>query len=291
MTPFDDHNDKLFISYSRNDRIVVEAILKILNDKGYPVWIDQNDISVGQDIVGRINTGIEEAKVFIAFAGKHYFTDDRFTSAEFGAAFYKAMSVPRWKIIVVTLDSEVRLPPLVASRLYIKHTSPEATAEAIAQAIRRTEVWEQVPTALGVADPNAKRATPVNLNEMSDLDLELVTNYFLENYLNNLRKGGKDASFEIPLTGGRRLAFTVLTAVLSSSVILSIRGLRDGIDVAARFVAHYSAEIDEGLLGRFAVATQIQLEKQQKKLTENRNALRAQFEAIAENPTLLSSGL
>ncbi|SRR5713226_296793 len=133
---------KIFASYSTADAEVVGAICAELRQRGLAIWIDQTEIKLGDDIVEKLNRGLDETKLFIAFVGPKYFRQGGYTSSEFGAAFHKARSVDNWRMITVRLSPDIELPALVAARLYIDYTTPAGTAERIVDVVRRTDTWD-----------------------------------------------------------------------------------------------------------------------------------------------------
>ncbi len=48
----------IFVSYQRKDRFIAETIAELINDWGYPVWMDQISISGGSDWQEKIREGI-----------------------------------------------------------------------------------------------------------------------------------------------------------------------------------------------------------------------------------------
>ena len=55
----------IFISYSRKDKEFVERLTQALKDQGLEVWVDLEDIRLGEDWKDRIFWGIAGAGVFI----------------------------------------------------------------------------------------------------------------------------------------------------------------------------------------------------------------------------------
>ncbi len=183
------NNGRLFVSYSRTDAEVVQSICAALVARGISIWIDQNEIQGGEDILARINSGLEESKIFVAFVGDGYFDNGRFTSSEFGAAFYKATSTPDWQVLVVKLREDLQLPPMVASRLYLVHRDPESTADSLVQAIGRydaqsSEVVECLEMELG------KNLESIGIGDINDRDLDLLVTTLLSRRYTLLRGDG-----------------------------------------------------------------------------------------------------
>lgn len=273
---------KIFASYSRADTEVVHAICAELERRGLSVWIDQHDIVLGDDLVEKINDGLTESKLFIAFAGATYFQGGRYTSAEFGAAFHKARSADRWRIITVRLQPDIELPPLVASRLFIDYTTPSETAEQIVRAVARAEAWDG-PVFRAQAAQLAAPPRPVDIADIGDRDLEVVVPAFLDALPRLLRARDEIVRFEMTLPRRRRLKMSILRIMAENeSVTLTLRDLLDNISTQRRYVAGFSRQINEGLLGRFEVPTQMALERAEGNLAEARAKLRGELTELVE---------
>jgi hypothetical protein len=284
MTTDASQNDQLFISYSTADKVVVTAICDQLRARGIPVWIDQNEIVPGNDIVARINDGLTQAKVFVAFIGESYFANGRYTASEFGAAFHKAMAAPSWHIMVVRLSPDIDLPPLAKSRLYIDHTTPSETAEKLARVLVRLNEVDQM-------GENAKSAagSRVDLADLSDLDIELVVSALMEQRLALLRTGGNDLECSISLPRRRRITIRLLRALMEKEALaLTLQALQERIEVNQRYVSRFTAQIDQGFLGIYETGAQIELENRSRTLADVRRQVREQLTAMIDDARLSS---
>ena len=56
---------QIFISYSRSDSAIAEALYRYLSNNGISVWSDRNNLLGGAKFMDEIETAIENAKVFI----------------------------------------------------------------------------------------------------------------------------------------------------------------------------------------------------------------------------------
>jgi hypothetical protein len=278
MSTDDANRGQIFASYSTDDSQLVHAICRELVLHGLSIWIDQNEIKPGEDIVERLNRGLTESKLFMAFIGRTYFRNGRYTSAEFGAAFHKARSAESWRIIAIKLEPEVELPPLLASRLFIKHTTVSDTTRQILQAVGKAEAWEGpvFHSSTGVNE----RSWPggeVDFADIGDLDLEIVVSSFLDAAPRLLQKTDPIVFFDVRHPRKRHLELSLLRAVVENEgIILTLRDLLERINIQRRFVSSFSRQIDEGLLGKFEVATEIALERVENKLASARAELRRQ---------------
>jgi hypothetical protein len=285
MTKIADDRGKVFVSYSSADSEIVHAVCAELTALGLPIWIDHNEIQPGEDIVERLNRGLIESKIFLAFVGSTYFREGRYTSSEFGAAFHKATGAPNWRVMVVRLQQDVELPPLVAGRIYIEFRSVSETAYQIMKTISKIEAWDG-PVYRSPKAETVSQAAPseFNFDDIGDHDLELVVQRLLDVIPQLLRTRDEILIVDVALPRNRRVKLSLLRGVADNeSIRLTLRDLIDRIHVQRRFVAGFSRQIDEGLLGKFEVATELALERAEKRLSEARAELRRELGEIADN--------
>lgn len=62
---------RVFISHSSGDRPAVEALDRALRDRGIDTWLDTWMIAPGDDIVAKINAGLEEATAGLIVFSSH----------------------------------------------------------------------------------------------------------------------------------------------------------------------------------------------------------------------------
>ncbi|MBQ8938706.1 MAG: toll/interleukin-1 receptor domain-containing protein [Paludibacteraceae bacterium] len=72
-TKFDrpEENIDVFISYSRSDTAIAEALYDKLTKQGKRVWYDKNNLSIGGNFMEEIRKAIRSAKYFIPIFSKH----------------------------------------------------------------------------------------------------------------------------------------------------------------------------------------------------------------------------
>jgi hypothetical protein len=57
--------DKIFVSYSRGDSAFVDGLVRDLEERGHPLWVDREDLSVGDSWQARISGAIRECRAFL----------------------------------------------------------------------------------------------------------------------------------------------------------------------------------------------------------------------------------
>ena len=59
-----------FISYSRSDTEIVDQVVRVLEDKGIPIWMDRSSIHAGSQWRAQIVEAIDQAAAFVLFISK-----------------------------------------------------------------------------------------------------------------------------------------------------------------------------------------------------------------------------
>lgn len=284
-SPVEDHGG-IFLSYNHLDSQRVHPIAAILESYGLNVWLDQAKIEAGGDIFNRINNGLSASKVFIAFVGKHYFDNGKFTTHEFSAAFHLAGSVPDWRIIIVKLDAEADIPPLVAGRLYIQHSDTENTAKAILGAIQRFDTVDGTDYAIK-RSPSPIIKEPVDFNELSDRDIDIMGRYVYEHRLETLRKKDPILIFNVKLPKGRQIHLEVLRELVDDDgLFFQLDDYLKDIEISQRYISKVRDKLRRGLTGEYEVGFEILLEENEAKRDGARKALRQFFFDVAEEAVL-----
>jgi uncharacterized protein YjbI with pentapeptide repeats len=96
---------RLFVSYSRQDRELVQPLVRQLRLRAYSVFLDEQDIDPGDNFVGRLEQEIASAHAVVAVITEHY-ANSRWAQAE----LYAAISARKLVIpLVVALSGLERL--------------------------------------------------------------------------------------------------------------------------------------------------------------------------------------
>lgn len=95
----------VFISYSRSDIEIAEALYRKLSAQGKKVWFDKNNISAGGDFRNEIKEGIQNARYFIPILSRNVENERKeshFYRLEWDCACQMAISLGRTFIIPLT---------------------------------------------------------------------------------------------------------------------------------------------------------------------------------------------
>lgn len=95
----------IFISYSRSDRAIAEALYAKLSEQGKRVWYDKKDITSGGDFMNEIKKGIRTARYFVPILTQNIEREknnQHVYRVEWDEAIQVAVSLGRTYIIPVT---------------------------------------------------------------------------------------------------------------------------------------------------------------------------------------------
>ena len=120
---------RVFISHSSTDKPAVLELADALRFRGFEPWVDKWEIAPGDDIVAKINQGLEQADagliVFSAGAAK-----SRWVQAEWSALTFARIESGQ-VLIPLTFDDDAAMPPLLAPLLRRRIDEVEAIADAL----------------------------------------------------------------------------------------------------------------------------------------------------------------
>ncbi|MEM9156365.1 MAG: CHAT domain-containing protein [Cyanobacteria bacterium P01_F01_bin.33] len=102
---------RVFISHSSKDKPAVEAFALALHERNIDPWLDKWEIGPGDDIVAKINAGLEEADAGIVIFSRHS-RESRWVESEISSLTY-ARIVDGKNLIPVMLGEEAWVPPLL----------------------------------------------------------------------------------------------------------------------------------------------------------------------------------
>jgi len=113
-------NSKIFLSYSWKDKALarrfVADLKKIANT--LEIWVDQSSVFVGENLVERIDKGLEWCDTVLLIWSKAA-SQSNWVKKEWTTAFYFGK-----KIVPCKLD-DTPLPPLLASTVWIDYSKAQ----------------------------------------------------------------------------------------------------------------------------------------------------------------------
>lgn len=122
---------KIFLSYSHKDRIWVDAFAKELQQRGLPLWVDNNEIKAGDNIVDAIESALRESDAVI-FVLNEQSVQNPNLYFELGAAIAAGK-----RIIPIVGEHAMRgsLPGSLLRRRYLVQGDPGETADEVLRAV------------------------------------------------------------------------------------------------------------------------------------------------------------
>src|SRR5262249_50754741 len=111
---------KVFISYSREDRAVVERLAYDLRIYGFEVWIDFWSMKAGDSLLAKIGQGITDAAYFLVALSKTSVGSD-WVNRELEVAVDWEFAGKRVIVIPLKLE-DVPIPPFLTPKLYANFT-------------------------------------------------------------------------------------------------------------------------------------------------------------------------
>lgn len=111
-----------FISYASEDREVAEALDKLLNARGYKVWRDRGQLTLGDSLTAKINEGLAASTFGIVILSEAFLRKN-WPQAELNALQSRAITVGQKVILPVrrnlTHEEMARHLPLLGDKLTI----------------------------------------------------------------------------------------------------------------------------------------------------------------------------
>jgi tetratricopeptide (TPR) repeat protein len=155
----------VFISHSEKDKPAVEALAVALRERGIEPWLDKWEIGPGDDIVARVNDGLEKAGAAIVVFSRHAEASS-FVQAEVSYLTWARIQERKVLIPVLLDDGGYVLPPLLRPLAWRRIGDVDAIAEAL--------LHRKAPTA-GVRPPEQGRVERVLISLRRDGDAGIRT--------------------------------------------------------------------------------------------------------------------
>lgn len=130
---------RVFLSHSSRDKEkIVNPLNAYLQGEDIGTWIDSAEIDYGDNIVAKINEGLENCDVGLFILTDNFFDEERskWPTTEFSTYFMSMMSGKK-NILLINADvSPDKMPPLMKPYKYLEWTGLESLEE-IGKAIKK----------------------------------------------------------------------------------------------------------------------------------------------------------
>jgi hypothetical protein len=120
---------RVFISHSSKDKPAVEALATALHARGIEPWFDKWEIGPGDDIVARINAGLEAAEAGIIVFSQHA-KERPWVEAEINYLTFAGIEAGKL-VIPVIVGEDYWIPPLLQPRARRGIEEIDALVEAL----------------------------------------------------------------------------------------------------------------------------------------------------------------
>ncbi|WP_416900815.1 toll/interleukin-1 receptor domain-containing protein [Micromonospora echinospora] len=117
----------LFLSHSQDDRPLVRKLTDRLQANGITYWVDEEQISFGDQIISKIEDGLRDSRYVVACLGPG-FARSGWCRAEYGAILYREFSgETSRRVIPLALDGSLpstAVPLLLSDKMRVDFTDP-----------------------------------------------------------------------------------------------------------------------------------------------------------------------
>jgi len=115
----------VFVSYASNDCPKVTRLVKELQDKGFKIWFDEDQILPGDDLVEKMAGGIAQCKAFVICLSPSF--EKRpplsWVKKEFKMAILKEHSEQKGSMIPVRIKKGGAIPAEIGEKAYADLTT------------------------------------------------------------------------------------------------------------------------------------------------------------------------
>ncbi|MBL0284565.1 MAG: CHAT domain-containing protein [Zoogloea sp.] len=162
---------KVFCSHRGVDKPEVEAFARRLRDSGIDAWFDKWEIAPGDDIVARMNAGLDENAVgLVFFSNKEH--HGKWFRAEVATLTFEMIENGK-RLIPVMIDADAPLPPFVRPRARRGIDEFDAIVDAIKGIHRKPPLGPETPATAAhrfVVQLDAAKAAAGRIDLVARLD-------------------------------------------------------------------------------------------------------------------------
>lgn len=142
---------KVFISHSHKDKDAVARIVRDLSTHGVQAWHDMEQIVPGEQLVDRLNEGIDASDAVVIIISKN--TDEsRFQNSEIAFAVAAQRKNPSKRIVPVLLDKQAHVPFFLNNFFYCDLSEKEHYRENFEKLLLSLTFMQPVSNDLTVLD-------------------------------------------------------------------------------------------------------------------------------------------
>jgi excisionase family DNA binding protein len=113
-----ERNMKIFISHATNDLTFARCLATDIMEKGYDVFLDDWSIDLGENIINKINEGLEESQILIPIISKH-FLESIFCLDEWTSFYVRFAKIRKSSILPLIIDDS-DIPAIMSAIKYCR---------------------------------------------------------------------------------------------------------------------------------------------------------------------------
>ncbi|TGL45675.1 toll/interleukin-1 receptor domain-containing protein [Leptospira meyeri] len=124
----------VFLSHNSIDKPFVRTLAERLSNDGILVWLDEAEINIGDSLIERISSGIEEMDFVAAIISQNSITSP-WVQKEISLAMNKEIKGKKVAVLPILIDNS-KLPASIADKLYADFTDPTKFDDSYQNLIR-----------------------------------------------------------------------------------------------------------------------------------------------------------
>jgi hypothetical protein len=156
----------VFLSHNSKDKPWVRKLAKLLTADGIVVWLDEAELNIGDSLIDKISTAIDEMKFVAAVISRNSIAS-AWVQKELSLAMSKEIKGRRVTVLPLLIE-QCDLPAALRDKLYADFTSPDNFESEYNKLLRALGVDRA-----GHASPAERIATAATKNETNDTSGEL----------------------------------------------------------------------------------------------------------------------
>src|SRR5262249_35195248 len=113
----------MFLSHNYRDKIFVRTLAQDLRAMGVKVWLDEAELNVGDSLIAKISSAIDEMK-YLGIVLSPHSVSSRWVNEELHQALIGQLS-NRGTVVLPILLADCEIPGFLRDRMYADFRNPE----------------------------------------------------------------------------------------------------------------------------------------------------------------------
>lgn len=107
---------KIFLSHSSKDKEAVRKLRNDLVENGFDVWFDEDKIGIGDEIISKIEEGLEETSYLIIWLTRHS-VESGWVQREWESKIHDELKMKKTLVLPI-LAENCEIPKFLSSKKY-----------------------------------------------------------------------------------------------------------------------------------------------------------------------------